>query len=76
MCFSVNNDASKLLQEFPPTSKLDPEVNGDQNSTIAKEHIENNIDGLTIEEVMFLVSFIPHNTLGMVVCSCFVNIVS
>ena len=40
MCFSVNNDASKLLQEFPPTSKLDPEVNGDQNSTIAKEHRE------------------------------------
>ena len=73
MCFSVNNDASKLLQEFPPTSKLDPEVYGDQNSTIAKEHIENNIDGLTIEEVMFLGSFIPHNTFGYSSLQLFCN---
>ncbi|KAM4119163.1 hypothetical protein ACJW30_03G038700 [Castanea mollissima] len=32
--------------------KLDPKVYGDQNSTIAKEHIENNIDGLTTEEAI------------------------
>uniref|UniRef100_A0A7N2L4V9 Lipoxygenase domain-containing protein n=1 Tax=Quercus lobata TaxID=97700 RepID=A0A7N2L4V9_QUELO len=41
-----------LFWEFPPTIKLDPEVYGDQNSTIAKEHTENNIDGLTIEEAI------------------------
>ncbi|KAK7277935.1 hypothetical protein RJT34_22955 [Clitoria ternatea] len=40
------------LQEFPPASKLDPKVYGDQTSTLAKEHIENNLDGLTVDEAI------------------------
>lgn len=50
--FSFYSDInSKLMQEFPPTSKLDSKVYGDQTSKITKEHIENNIDGLSIDEV-------------------------
>ncbi|KAM4108353.1 hypothetical protein ACB094_03G038900 [Castanea mollissima] len=52
MLAGVNPVNIGRLKEFPPTSKLDPKVYGDQNSTIAKEHIENNIDGLTIEEAI------------------------
>ncbi|XP_060219159.1 probable linoleate 9S-lipoxygenase 5 [Lycium barbarum] len=37
------------LKEFPPTSKLDPTVFGNQKSTITEEHIKNNIDGLTVK---------------------------
>lgn len=39
------------LQEFPPKSKLERETYGDQNSTITKSHIEESLDGLTVEEV-------------------------
>jgi len=41
------------LQEFPPTSKLDPKVYGDQSSTIRKSDIESNLDGLTVDEAIF-----------------------
>lgn len=41
------------LQEFPPASKLDGKVYGNQTSTIRKEHIESNMDGLTVDEVIF-----------------------
>ncbi|KAG5626141.1 hypothetical protein H5410_011359 [Solanum commersonii] len=40
------------LKEFPPTSKLDPKVYGDQTSNITREHIQNQLDGLTIEEAI------------------------
>jgi hypothetical protein len=48
---------SELTQEFPPASKLDPIVYGDQASTITKEHIENSLDGLSIYEVIFCSRF-------------------
>lgn len=41
-----------LYQEFPPTSKLDPQVYGIQNSTITREHIEKNMDGLSVDAVL------------------------
>lgn len=41
------------LQEFPPTSKLNPNVYGDQSSTIRKSDIESNLDGLTVDEAIF-----------------------
>lgn len=46
------------LQEFPPASKLDPKLYGNQNSSISKEQIENNLDGLSIDEVKFLMFLI------------------
>jgi linoleate 9S-lipoxygenase len=39
-------------QEFPPKSKLNRELYGDQNSKITEEHIQNSLDGLNIDEVM------------------------
>jgi len=40
------------MQEFPPASKLDSRVYGDQTSSIRATHIENSLDGLTIDEVL------------------------
>ena len=40
------------LQDFPPRSKLDPEVYGDQKSKITEEQIIHNLDELTVEEVI------------------------
>ncbi|XP_047336921.1 probable linoleate 9S-lipoxygenase 5 [Impatiens glandulifera] len=52
MLAGVNPVIISLLEEFPPKSKLDPLEYGNQNSTITKEHMEFNLDGLTIEETI------------------------
>ncbi|XP_061338667.1 linoleate 9S-lipoxygenase 5-like [Gastrolobium bilobum] len=52
MLAGVNPVIISNLQEFPPASKLDPSVYGDQNSSIRAKHIENCLDGLTIDEAL------------------------
>ncbi|CAI9118507.1 OLC1v1020087C2 [Oldenlandia corymbosa var. corymbosa] len=52
MLAGVNPVVIRRLQEFPPTSKLDPEVYGDQNSRIRWKHIEKNMNGLSIDTAL------------------------
>ncbi|XP_061360244.1 seed linoleate 9S-lipoxygenase-like [Gastrolobium bilobum] len=52
MIAGVNPCVIRLLQEFPPQSKLDASVYGDQTSTITKEHLETNLDGVTVDEAL------------------------
>lgn len=40
------------LHEFPPLSKLDANIYGNQTSRMTKEHIEDKLNGLTVEEAM------------------------
>jgi linoleate 9S-lipoxygenase len=49
---SFSSQSPKQLQEFPLQSKLDKKLYGDQSSKIVKEHIEINLDGLTMEDVI------------------------
>lgn len=42
------------MQDFPPVSKLDRNVCGKQDSAITKDHIERNLEGLTVDEVIYL----------------------
>ncbi|XP_019442189.1 PREDICTED: linoleate 9S-lipoxygenase 5, chloroplastic-like [Lupinus angustifolius] len=52
MLAGVNPVIIRHLQEFPPASKLDPKLYGDQNSSIRAHHIQNSLDGLIIEEAL------------------------
>ncbi|KAL9317422.1 hypothetical protein ACSQ67_013939 [Phaseolus vulgaris] len=52
MLAGVNPVIIQRLQEFPPVSKLDPKVYGDQASSIRAIHIENSLDGFTINEAI------------------------
>ncbi|KAL6188766.1 hypothetical protein ACLB2K_040157 [Fragaria x ananassa] len=52
MLAGVNPVNITRLQEFPPTSKLDLKVYGNQNSSIRKEQIEKNMNGLSVEEAI------------------------
>ncbi|KAG8097881.1 hypothetical protein GUJ93_ZPchr0013g37042 [Zizania palustris] len=48
----VNPMMITRLTEFPPKSTLDPSKFGDQTSTITAAHVENNLDGLTVQQAM------------------------
>ncbi|KAL5541066.1 hypothetical protein UlMin_042639, partial [Ulmus minor] len=50
MLAGVNPLIIRLLKEFPPASKLDPNVYGNQNSTITEAHIRDNLEGFTINQ--------------------------
>ncbi|GLT94927.1 hypothetical protein SLE2022_126380 [Rubroshorea leprosula] len=52
MLAGVNPVVIRLLEEFPPASKLDRELYGNQTSTISKEEIEKNLDRLSIDEAI------------------------
>ncbi|OMO86527.1 Lipoxygenase [Corchorus olitorius] len=47
MLAGVNPLVIRLLKEFPPTSKLDPYLYGNQNSTITEQHIQHNLEGVS-----------------------------
>ncbi|XP_010667400.2 probable linoleate 9S-lipoxygenase 5 [Beta vulgaris subsp. vulgaris] len=52
MLAGVNPVLIRRLEEFPPKSKLDPKVYGNQNSSITREHIEKNMDGYSTEKAI------------------------
>ncbi|KAL5160229.1 Seed linoleate 9S-lipoxygenase [Glycine soja] len=52
MIAGVNPCVIRLLQEFPPQSKLDPSVYGDQTSKLTEEHLEINLEGLMVDKAM------------------------
>lgn len=49
----VNPVTIERLTVFPPVSKLDPEIYGPQESALKKEHILNQLNGMTVQEVPF-----------------------
>ncbi|MCI12642.1 linoleate 9S-lipoxygenase-like, partial [Trifolium medium] len=52
MIAGVNPHIIKKLSEFPPKSKLDSQLYGDNTSTITKENLEPNMDGVTVEQAI------------------------
>ncbi|XP_047315351.1 probable linoleate 9S-lipoxygenase 5 isoform X2 [Impatiens glandulifera] len=52
MLAGVNPVCIRRLLEFPPVSNLDPEVYGNQNSSMSRNEIESRMKGLTIDEAI------------------------
>ncbi|MCH80837.1 linoleate 9S-lipoxygenase-like, partial [Trifolium medium] len=52
MIAGVNPHIIKKLEEFPPKSKLDSKLFGDNTSTITKEQLEPNLGGVTVEQAL------------------------
>ncbi|KAF5199345.1 Lipoxygenase [Thalictrum thalictroides] len=52
MLAGLNPVSIARLQEFPPTSKLDPKLYGNQTSSITTKHIEKHLEGLTVEQAL------------------------
>ncbi|XP_015888044.3 linoleate 9S-lipoxygenase 5 isoform X1 [Ziziphus jujuba] len=52
MLAGVNPIIIRRLQEFPPSSKLDPKEYGNQNSSIREEHIATYMNGLTVDQAI------------------------
>ncbi|XP_021852191.2 probable linoleate 9S-lipoxygenase 5 isoform X1 [Spinacia oleracea] len=52
MLAGINPVVISRLEEFPPVSKLDANRYGNQNSSITKECIKQNLHGLTVEEAI------------------------
>ncbi|AET01663.1 putative linoleate 9S-lipoxygenase [Medicago truncatula] len=52
MIAGVNPHIIKKLLEFPPKSKLDTQLFGNNTSTITKEHLQPNMVGVTVEQAI------------------------
>ncbi|XP_071696448.1 probable linoleate 9S-lipoxygenase 5 [Rutidosis leptorrhynchoides] len=52
MIAGVNPVSIQLLKEFPPKSKLDVKLYGNQNSSIRSQDIKVHLDGLEVDEVL------------------------
>ncbi|KAJ0954176.1 putative linoleate 9S-lipoxygenase [Helianthus annuus] len=52
MVAGVNPVSIQLLKVFPPISKLDVELYGNQNSSIRSHHIQEQLEGLEVNEAL------------------------
>ncbi|QCE02438.1 lipoxygenase [Vigna unguiculata] len=55
MLAGVNPCSIRRLQEFPPQSKLDRSVYGDQTSKITEQHLNINLQGLTVDKATLFI---------------------